>query len=264
MKTRQEIKALARQHMGMQRGTSILLGLIVTLITTASGIIDQIVASITGSADVFTWYLYALGLLDDTWLYLMGTTSTSLTIPYLIVFIAGYFVIFIATVNMHGEYIKIYKREKADVGGIFTGFQVNAMRKLGGTLWMTLWVFLWSLLFVIPGIIKGLSYFCTTYILADCPNVTARQALKISMKITKGHKLDLFVFGLSFIGWFILSFFTCFILYIVYVGPYYYTASAGYYVEMRDKALADGRITREDLGWDEVESKDEDEFGFAN
>jgi len=113
---------------------------------------------------------------------------------------------------------------------------------------MMLWTFLWTLLCIIPGIIKGLSYFFTHNILADCPNVTARQALKISMKITHGFKMDIFVFILSWIGWYILSIFTCGILAIVYVTPYHMTADAGFYLELRDRALKEGIITEEELG----------------
>jgi len=221
MKTRQEIKAIAKESMGKQRGTAILLGVLLGVVSFASSILDMIVMFATGGQGVLYWIVFTLGM----------------------------FVIYVAMINMYGEYIKVYKQETADAGAVFTGMGVNFLRKLGGMLWMLLFVFLWSLLFIIPGIIKGLSYFATTFILADCPNVEACDALKVSMKITEGHKADIFVFNLSFIGWYILSIFTCGILYIVYVGPYYSTAASGYYLEMRDEALAQGRITREDLGW---------------
>ena len=87
----------------------------------------------------------------------------------------------------------------------------------------------------------------TPYILADCPNVTATEALKLSMRMTAGHKGKLFVMHLSFIGWTLLSALTCYILLIVHVGPYMNATLAGYYVELRDKALAEGIITPEEL-----------------
>jgi hypothetical protein len=97
-----------------------------------------------------------------------------------------------------------------------------------------------------------LAYYFTANILADCPNVTARDALKISMRITRGYKGEIFVFILSWIGWFLLSGLTLGILYVVYVGPYWYTADAGLYIELRNRALADGIITPEELGMDEA------------
>lgn len=222
MKTRKEIKALAREAMREQRSTAILLGVVWGLVVLASIILDWIVLLATGSMGIAYWVVYTAGL----------------------------FVIYVMSVNMIGEYIKIFKREKAEVGALFSGLQVNFLRKLGGILWMMLWVVLWSLLLIIPGIIKSLSYFFTWNILADCPNVTATDALKVSMRITQGHKWKIFVFCLSWIGWMILSGLTLGILYVVYVGPYFYTADGGLYIEMRDEALAEGRITRTDLGWE--------------
>jgi len=101
---------------------------------------------------------------------------------------------------------------------------------------------------MIPMIIKSLSYSMAVYILADCPNVTATTALRLSKRMTDGHKGKLFVLGLSFIGWMLLGLLTCGILYVVYVGPYMYTTFAGFFVELRDQAIAEGKITREEFG----------------
>lgn len=125
----------------------------------------------------------------------------------------------------------------------FTNAFTNFGRKLGGSLWMALFVFLWSLLFFIPGIIKSFSYAMTPYILSDCPNVRAQDALKLSMRIMKGHKWQLFVFQLSFIGWALLSCLTFGILNIFFVDPYMNSALATYYLEVREEALRNGTIT---------------------
>ena len=125
----------------------------------------------------------------------------------------------------------------------FTAAFTNYGRKLGGYLWMYLFTFLWTLLFIIPGIIKAFSYAMTTYILADCPNVKATDALKLSMRIMKGHKWELFVFYLSFIGWGLLSCLTLGILSIFFVEPYMQSSLATYYLEVREDALRRGVIT---------------------
>lgn len=125
----------------------------------------------------------------------------------------------------------------------FTAAFTNFGRKLGGYLWMGLFTFLWSLLFFIPGIIKAFSYAMTPYILADCPNVPAKDALKLSMRIMKGHKWQLFVFELSFLGWELLSALTAGLLDLFYVQPYMQSALATYYLEVREEALRTGAIT---------------------
>ena len=119
----------------------------------------------------------------------------------------------------------------------------NFGRKLGGYLWMLLFTFLWSLLFWIPGIIKGFSYAMSPYILSDCPNVKAKDALKLSMRMMKGHKWEMFVMELSFLGWGILSALTFGILSIFYVDPYMNSSFATYYLEVREDALRRGVIT---------------------
>lgn len=60
---------------------------------------------------------------------------------------------------------------------------------------------LWSLLLIIPGIIKSYSYAMTPYILAEHPEMTAREAITESRRIMNGNKWRLFCLGFSFFGW---------------------------------------------------------------
>lgn len=143
--------------------------------------------------------------------------------------------------------LHIYKGESGDIGDMFANGFSNYGRNLGGMLWMELFVFLWSLLFVIPGIIKALAYSMTPFILADCPNVRATDAIKLSMRMTHGHKGGIFVMCLSFIGWWILSGLTFGILQILFVGPYTSTSFAGLYVDLKARALNNGIIRPEEL-----------------
>ncbi|MDD3920912.1 MAG: DUF975 family protein [Eubacteriales bacterium] len=87
----------------------------------------------------------------------------------------------------------------------------------------------------------------TPYILADCPNVKAQDALKLSIRMMNGHKADLFVFTLSFLGWMLLSGLTGGILYIFYVGPYMNNAMAGYYAELKENAIMNGVVSVDEL-----------------
>ena len=45
----------------------------------------------------------------------------------------------------------------------------------------------------------------TYYVMIDNPEYGVLQAMKESKKIMKGHKMDLFLLWLSFIGWGILA-----------------------------------------------------------
>ena len=148
--------------------------------------------------------------------------------------------------NVRGE------RDELTVTTPFTEAFKNYPRKLGGSLWMGLFVFLWALLFIIPGLIKAISYSMTQYILADCPNVKATDALKLSMRMMHGHKWEYFVLGLSFIGWGLLSLLTLGLLGAFYAGPYMRSSFAEYYLELRDEALRTGAITQGQLDGTEL------------
>ena len=143
--------------------------------------------------------------------------------------------------------LKVYRGEQADIGDMFSVGFSNYWRNVGGILWMQLFTFLWTLLFIVPGLIKALAYFMTPYILADTKEVRPTQALKLSMRMTKGHKGKIFVMCLSFIGWAILTALTFGILAIFWTGPYMETSFAGMYSELKQNALDNGVVTAEEL-----------------
>ena len=96
----------------------------------------------------------------------------------------------------------------------------------------SLYTVLWSCLFVIPGIVKSLSYAMTPYILAENPNFTATQAIDRSKAMMDGHKMDLFILWLTFIGWDMLSALTLRVgdLFLV---PYKSAAGAAFYRQLQ-------------------------------
>ena len=219
MRTRQEIKAIGKSRFLANYWPCVLAILLVMLaIGVVSGILST-PATIAASDD--------------------GEVSVSSSFSLLSLLIAGPL-----TIGMCYFFImNVLSRQDITCTTPFVAAFTNYGRKLGGYLWMYLFTFLWTLLFIIPGIIKGFSYAMTTYILADCPNVKATDALKLSMRIMKGHKWELFVFYLSFIGWGLLSCLTLGILSIFFVEPYMQSSLATYYLEVREDALRRGVIT---------------------
>lgn len=99
--------------------------------------------------------------------------------------------------------------------------------------------FLFFLLLVIPGIVKHYAYSMVPYLLADNPNMNASEALKLSERMTSGHKMDILILDLSFIGWYILgSLF--FGIGIYFVNPYVYATKAQLYISLKESAMAGG------------------------
>ena len=64
-----------------------------------------------------------------------------------------------------------------------------------------IFVALWSLLLVFPGIIAAYRYRMAIYLLVDDPSRGVMEGLRLSGEMMKGHKWELFVLDLSFIGW---------------------------------------------------------------
>lgn len=129
-------------------------------------------------------------------------------------------------------FLKLTKGEEVSVVDVFAGFN-----KTGRALWLNILIsvftFLWSLLLVIPGIIKAYAYSMSFYVLADNPELTASEALAKSQSIMRGHKMDLFILELSFIGWYFVVGLT-FGLAAIYVAPYMHATIANFYNSIKE------------------------------
>lgn len=118
-----------------------------------------------------------------------------------------------------------------EAGALFAPFKQYA-RTVGAVLLVFVYTLLWTLLLVIPGIIKAYSYSMTFYILRENPEMTAGDAITASQEMMDGHKMDLFLLSLSFIGWAILASITFGIGYL-WLIPYIYTAYAAFYETLK-------------------------------
>ena len=68
-----------------------------------------------------------------------------------------------------------------------------------------IFITLWSLLFIFPGFIAAYRYSMAIYLLVDDPSRSPLECIRLSKEMMKGHKWELFVLDLSFIGWDILA-----------------------------------------------------------
>lgn len=122
---------------------------------------------------------------------------------------------------------------KAELGELGFAFSNRYMNIVKVMFLRSMYTFFWTLLFVIPGIIKAYEYRMIPYILAENPGIDSREAFAMSRQMMDGNKWDAFVLDLSFLGWNILSVFTCGILSVFYVNPYIYMTDAELYVALK-------------------------------
>lgn len=114
---------------------------------------------------------------------------------------------------------------------LFSGFNV-IFKTIGITVLQGLIITLGFILLIIPGIIFSFMYSQTFYILAEDNSKSVMECLKESRNMMKGHKFEMFILMLSFIGWILLSAVTLGIA-LLWVKPYMSTTYCNYYNELR-------------------------------
>lgn len=97
-----------------------------------------------------------------------------------------------------------------------------------------LYAALWTLLFIIPGIVKGLSYAMTPFIMIEEPNLSASEAIEKSTILMDGHKGELFVLHLSFLGWSLLAAISLNLGNLL-LNPYKSAAEAAFYRKLKSQ-----------------------------
>ena len=133
--------------------------------------------------------------------------------------------------------IRIYQTvanfNNPEVSDAFYGFE-DFWTAFKALFFVGLFSFLWGLLFIIPGIIKSYSYSQTMMIVAENKGIGALDAINRSKEMMEGHKADLFILELSFIGWGILTILTLGIVGI-WAIPYMETTLVNFYNEIKPK-----------------------------
>jgi uncharacterized membrane protein len=130
------------------------------------------------------------------------------------------------------------KGKEVTVGNLFDGFSCFGSSCIASLL-VLLFTFLWTLLLIVPGIIAGLSYAMTFFILSENREITGSEAIRRSKKMMAGNKWKLFCLGCRFIGWSLLGIITLGVGFL-WIGPYYLTSLAKFYDDLRqnEEALA--------------------------
>lgn len=135
-------------------------------------------------------------------------------------------------------FLDFVRGENIEYGKLFDGYTKDFSRVFSTGLLQYIYIILWMLLLIIPGIIKSYSYSMTYYILKDNPELQNNAAIEKSMKMMDGHKMDLFLLHLSFIGWAILCLLTLGIGFIFLI-PYMYSAQAHFYEDLKKQQSID-------------------------
>ncbi len=206
MKTNPIFRAEARRALDGKWGDMVLLTFLFLLITQVASLPSNLVPLFTESAPGLASSLNAAGILL-TLLLLPMSWSYTITL------------------------LRNHRGEPTGLSNLFDGYR-DFSRIFTTILLQGIYIFLWSILLIIPGIIKSFSYALTPYILKDEPGLSNNAAIERSMEMMEGHKMQLFLLMLSFIGWIILAIFTCGIGFL-WLSPYMYAATAAFYEDVK-------------------------------
>lgn len=125
----------------------------------------------------------------------------------------------VITIAVYNVFISGYEGKKYEISDMANGITDELTNRICLSVLKQLFISLWTLLFIIPGIVKTYSYFLAEFISRKDPKLSATDCITKSREIMKGHKWEMFVFELSFIGWHLLAILTFGILYI-WLAPY--------------------------------------------
>lgn len=146
-------------------------------------------------------------------------------------FIVAYFLLFPLYWGFETTFLNLSRGAKIDFSALFYGYK-DFLRIAVTYLLRYIYTVLWTFLLVIPGIIKAYSYSMTPFILKDDSQISNNRAIEKSMAMMEGHKMQLFLLDLSFIGWAILCVFTLGIGFL-FLAPYVETAHAKFYEDLK-------------------------------
>ena len=141
------------------------------------------------------------------------------------------------TVGISWTFLDIFRGEKVLITpfkDVFRGFRSPyALAIIVVYILQSIFTFLWTLLFIIPGIVKSYSYSQAYNIYYDTYKQTGEKpsylnTITASRRLMNGHKGQLFLLDLSFIGWHILAILTLGIGYI-WLNPYIYATKTAFY-----------------------------------
>ena len=214
MKTSSEYRALARETLEGRWGEMAGFTLVVLLIVMAVALVTAVPVSVVGTLNNMPW--------------LSSTGSGLSTLVNILFAVPLEYALYI-------YFLKLIRREEMMEGNVktlFQEFQNNwSTFVVAGVLMMLVVLLIMIPTLFIGAIIFSLAYGMVPFVIFDNPGIAPREALRTSRMMMRGHKAELFLLQLSFIGWALL----CILcpIGILWLSPYMYTATAHFYEDVK-------------------------------
>lgn len=224
MLDRIQLKKEAKMIMGRARVSAYKITLIYLVIV---NVLDAISTYVSGSLVADLQVIYPEIRLPA--FLLLPQSFNPLVVMFITVLAA--LVSYVINAGLTIYHLGVRRGETMEYGSLFDGFSfVGKVILLNVVIF--LFVFAWSMLFLIPGIVATYRYRFALYNLCENPEMGVMEAINMSKAQTYGHKMDLFVLDLSFLGWNMLSVLTLGILGI-WLSPYVNQTDLGYFQQIK-------------------------------
>ena len=174
-------------------------------------------------------------LKKDVWFFVGTYIAYSAIVSFLSSSVVGVLALGFLGLGFSTILLNALRNDEYKFEQLFPNFNKHLGRSCITGLLVYAFTFLWSLLFIIPGIVKSYSYSMTYFIMKDDETIEGTEAITKSRELMYGHKKELFLQDLSFIGWILLSILTFGIL-SLWVGPYMQLARAEFYNKLVGKS----------------------------
>lgn len=146
----------------------------------------------------------AIELIDGMYYWRFPQISQGVWIGFSVLQLCSVLLTPVLSVSCNHYFVRRVEGEELGTKGLF-----SRMNLMGKSLWlyvmMYVKIFLWTILLVVPGLIAAIRYSMAPYLLAEHPEMTAKEALEESKRIMKNRKGQYFLLLLSFIGWSLAS-----------------------------------------------------------
>ena len=135
-------------------------------------------------------------------------------------------------IGLNGYMMGFVQNDTFNRDAIFAPYD-DTFKIIGASILMSFVIMIGFIFFIIPGIYLAFSYALVPYLLVTNKDLSITETLELSRKMMNGHKLDLFVLGISFLGWMLLIPCTFGII-LIWLYPYMMTATTKFFVDIID------------------------------
>ena len=207
----------------------------------AKGIIAPVFNNITKNNSAVFATLNSLNL------YLLKNSINAVIISLIGAIILILIKIFIKDVFTIGykRYFLEQRRYKTSIKKILFPFTVRKNFHIAYVIFIkNLYELLWNLT-IIGGFIKHYQYLMIPYVLAENPNISKKEAFRLSKEMTKGNKWKIFKTDFSLIGWELLNIISFGLLQLFFLDAYKQCIYTEIYMDIRNyrkNDLTDGKL----------------------